>query len=269
MTVNASTQNRTTAMTSRKVGFIIAGTQKGGTTALDAYLREHPGIAMASRKEVHFFNDDERFPATGCPHYDWYQQFFVHAPAPKLLGEATPSYMYWPPAPERIRAYNPDIKLIMVLRNPITRAFSHWNMEHSRRADRLSFWDAIRTEDKRCSKASAEQRHIYSYVARGFYTRQLARVWASIPRHQTLVIRNEQLKREPQATIDTVCDFLGVERMHISNEKDVFSLSYKTSMSRREWIYLANRFELEILRLERLLGWNCKDWLNMPQRSGA
>lgn len=256
-------------MTARQVEFIIAGTQKGGTTALDAYLREHPGIAMASRKEVHFFDDEERFPESGVPDYAWYERFFADAPEGTVLGEATPIYMYWKSAPARIRDYNPAMKLVMVLRNPITRAFSHWNMEHARGTDRKSFWDALCNEEKRCREAAPLQHRVYSYADRGFYTRQLARVWEFIPRAQTLVIRQEALKREAQPTLDAVCDFLGVTRLPVRAEKDVHSLAYRETMTRREWTFLANTFETEIRALERLLGWDCSDWLVMPGRLRA
>lgn len=247
-----------------RVQFLIAGTQKGGTSALDAYLRDHPGIAMASRKEVHFFDDDAQFAAGAAPSYDAYERFFADAPAHAVAGEATPVYMYWRTAPARIRAYNPAMKLIVVLRNPITRAYSHWNMEHTRGADRLSFWRALRTEPIRCRFAWPTQHHVYSYVDRGYYTQQLARVWQTIPRAQTLVIRHERLKRDPQAVLDEVCAFLGVEPVRVITRKEVHTLAYAQAMAEREWRFLADRFAGEIRALERLLGWDCSAWLEPP-----
>ncbi len=132
-----------------KVGFLICGTQKGGTTALDAYLREHPEVCMANAKEVHFFNDGPRFSG-GDPDYSPYHAYFSPEPAHKVIGEATPIYMYWETAPRRIWEYNPNMKLIVLLRNPIARAFSHWNMETRRSSETLSFIDAIKNEDERC-----------------------------------------------------------------------------------------------------------------------
>lgn len=251
-------------MTSPRVQFLIAGTQKGGTSALDAYLRDHPGIAMASRKEVHFFDDDERFAPQSAPDYAWYERFFSDAPTHAVAGEATPIYMYWHAAAARIRAYNPTMKLVVVLRNPITRAFSHWNMEHTRGADPLSFWQALQAEEKRCRAAAPAQHRVYSYVDRGLYARQLDRVWQTIPRAQTLVIRHERLKHDPQGVLDEVCDFLGVARMRVRGRKDVHSLAYSTAMTKREWHFLADRFDAEIGALERLLGWDCSDWRRLP-----
>ena len=129
----------------RKVDFAICGTQKGGTSALDAYLREHPEICMADVKEVHFFDTEKHF-AREAINYSKYHSFFTPQKSHKILGEATPVYMYWPNAPQRLREYNPRMKLIILLRNPIERAYSHWNMQRTRGIDKLPFWDAIREE---------------------------------------------------------------------------------------------------------------------------
>ena len=78
----------------KKVDFLIAGTQKGGTSALDAYLREHPEIRMANRKEVHFFDNEVIFNSNK-PDYSMYHSLFQPVGPQMLLGEATPIYMYW------------------------------------------------------------------------------------------------------------------------------------------------------------------------------
>ena len=128
-----------------KVGFIICGTQKGGTTALDFYLRLHNQICMADKKEVHFFDKDELFQRNKLD-YSHYHSFFTPNSSHKIIGEATPIYMYWKNVVKRIYSYNPFIKLILVLRNPARRAFSHWNMETQRKRENRTFWKAINEE---------------------------------------------------------------------------------------------------------------------------
>ncbi|MEZ4606416.1 MAG: sulfotransferase domain-containing protein [Deinococcales bacterium] len=115
----------------QKVYFIICGTQKGGTTALDSYLRQHPHICMGKRKELHFFDQEKNFQSDICD-YTSYHKLFQVTSQRQILGEATPIYMYWRAAPQRMWGYNPKLKLIVILRNPIERAYSHWNMERSR-----------------------------------------------------------------------------------------------------------------------------------------
>src|ERR1035437_6839293 len=117
-----------------KVNFVIGGTQKGGTTALDVFLRQHPEICMAETcKEVHFFDQKKNF--AGQPDYKHYHAFFRPEPPHQVVGDATPIYMYGEAAPIRIKSYNPKMKWILALRNPVERAFSAWNMETKRQAE--------------------------------------------------------------------------------------------------------------------------------------
>jgi hypothetical protein len=161
----------------KPIDFIICGTQKGGTSALDAYLREHPEICMADHKEVHFFDNEDNF-SRSKPDYSKYHSHFSPKTTHNIVGEATPIYMYWNDAPRRIWEYNPNVKLIVLLRNPIERAYSHWNMERQRNVENLSFWDAIQNEKERCRETLPLQHRLYSYVDRGFYLGQIRRLWA-------------------------------------------------------------------------------------------
>ena len=98
----------------------MCGTQKGGTTALAAYLRQHPGIHLPETKELHFF-DDETQPWPN-PDLNSLHRYFQAADTDQHWGEATPISLYWDQAAERIWRYNPEIRLIVILRNPIDRA---------------------------------------------------------------------------------------------------------------------------------------------------
>lgn len=102
---------------------LIVGAQKAGTTALFNYLDARPGFVGAQRKELRFFNRDERY-ARGV---EWYEQFF-DARRPGVKFEATPEYLYHPAVPERIHAHYPDVRIVMLLREPVARAYSAWNM---------------------------------------------------------------------------------------------------------------------------------------------
>jgi len=244
------------------VNFIICGAQKGGTTALDTYLRSHPEICMANPKEVHFF-DNEFIFANGHPNYNEYHSFFSPNESKKLLGEATPIYMYWHEAPKRIWEYNPSMKLIVLLRNPIERAHSHWNMEVTRNAETLSFWEAIQNEQKRCREALPQQHRVYSYVDRGFYLEQLRRLWMYFPKEHVLILKNEYLKEQPYNALKEVCSFLNIDQFRNIEARNVFSHPYKVKMSGKEREFLRNTFEHEIRGIEQALDWDCSDWLKI------
>ncbi len=243
------------------VNFAICGTQKGGTSALYSYLREHPEICMADRKEVHFFDNESLF-VKGKADYSQYHAFFNPKASHRLVGEATPIYMYWHDAPRRMWEYNPNMKLVVVLRNPVDRAYSHWNMEQSRNAETLSFWDAIQNEELRCREALPSQHRVYSYVDRGFYLEQLTRLWRYFPKDNVLVIKNEYLKDQPGACLRDVCGFLGVDRFESVNPKQVHSRPYSSDIGDKEKEHLQLIFQHEIREMERVLGWDCSDWLS-------
>lgn len=243
-----------------KINFLICGAQKSGTSALDAYLREHPQICMANQKEVHFF-DNESFFSDTKPDYSIYHSFFSPSKSTQLIGESTPIYMYWNDAPRRIWEYNPEMKIIIILRNPIERAYSHWNMEVSRNNESLSFFDAISNEMTRTREALPEQHRIYSYIDRGFYCHQLRRLWAFFSKEQVLILKHEDLKNSPQEILNRTTDFLTVSRLHNIQEKNIHSLQYHSKIEARSRELLTKTYHHEIVQLEDLLGWDCSDWV--------
>lgn len=246
-----------------KVGFIIAGTQRGGTTTLHEYLRRHPEICMPARKELHFFDDEELW-RTQPRSYAAYRALFHTEPPQRLLGDATPIYMYWEPAMARIRDYNPAMKLIVVLRNPITRAYSHWNHERLAKRESLSFRDALLAEPARAEQSRPLQARYSSYVERGRYTGQLARIWAHFPVEQTLVLRTDDLRTALAAVLARSATFLGIARFTPALAIVANAHEYDAPMNPADWRYLRGVFEQEITDLERLLGWDCGQWLADP-----
>lgn len=244
-----------------KVDFLIAGAQKSGTSALRGYLLEHPEICMAHRKEVHFFDNENIFQSQIATDYSIYHSFFNPSERHKILGEATPVYMYWYNAPRRIWEYNPSIKIIIILRNPIERAYSHWNMQRGRGIDNLSFLQGIKAERERCRIALPHQHPRFSYIDRGFYVEQLRRIWHYIPRAQTLIFKNEDLRYNPIETLYKVYDFLGISIVEAKNIQDIHSREYRSKMTTTEREVLKSIYENEIKELEKVLHWDCSEWL--------
>ena len=216
---------------------------------------------MAEKKEVHFFDDETEF-RNGPPNYSNYHSAFTPKEQHKFVGEATPIYMYWHDAPKRIWEYNPNMKIILILRNPIDRAYSHWNMERSRNSERLPFWDAIQKEQERCRAALPYQHRTYSYIDRGFYLEQLRRLWMYFPKKNILILKNEYLKNQPYEALKEVCDFLGIYNFKMLTSKDVHSRAYQSQMSPIERRYLKSIFEHEVRGIERFLGWDCSNWIS-------
>ena len=193
----------------KKLSFLIAGVQKGGTTALWHFLSQHPQIYLSLHKELHFF-DFERFDWESPP-YEILHAEFAEASSRALWGEATPIYTFWPPSLARIASYNPDIKLIVVLRNPTERAYSQWGMARARGYETLPFGLAIREGRARvdlCNLSRDLRR--FSAVERGLYSGQVRRIMSLFPREQVLFLSNEDLRRRHFEVLNRTCSFLGV-----------------------------------------------------------
>jgi sulfotransferase family protein len=247
-----------------RLDFIVPGAQKSGTTALHHFLSKHPQIVLPGRQELHFFDDEEIF---SCPiDYEMlHRHFRVRAGLALirrrfLAGEVTPSYLYWEPAMERIRNYNPQIKFVILLRNPIDRAFAHWNMQRFKDREPLDFMEAIKEEPRRIATPLTIESRRFAYVDRGFYSVQLGRVFQFFPREQVHIMKFEEFRHRKQESLDAIFDFLGVKRIRLGRDRDRNIVPYERAMKPEERKYLAEVFAAEITKLEQMLGWDLADW---------
>lgn len=241
-----------------RLDFAVIGAQKSGTTALHYLLEKHPDITLGDQQEMHFFDDETVF--ANPPDYDLLHRHFAAAPASTIAGECTPSYLYWKPVAERIYRYNPRIKLIALLRNPIDRAFAHWNMQRFKGREPLDFLDAVAAEASRIASPLSLESRRFSYVDRGFYTEQLARFLKLFPHQQLKVVKFEEFRHRQLQAINAIFEFLGVKPVQSVRSKDRNIVPYKREMTSAERKHLYGIFAGEIEKLEELLGWDCTDW---------
>jgi hypothetical protein len=237
------------------VSFVIAGVQKGGTTALFDYLRDYADIALPDVKELHFFDDDRRDWAR--PDYgDYHAHFSAHAGQP--CGEATPIYTYWPGSLERIAAYNPAMKLILVLRDPVQRAWSHWRMEFARSVETHPFAWCIRQGRQRLFDADPWGHHReFSYVERGFYGEQLERVYGLFPPPQVLVLTSDILRADHGSALSEVRRFLGLPTAPTPSGREVHvgrEMAYPSELTALDVDHLRRVYAPDAERLAALTG---------------
>jgi len=227
---------------------------------LAKFFSKHPEMCMANKKEVHFFDNDGLF-STSRPDYDKYHNYFSEDSCynSKAIGEATPSYMYWKSAPQRIHEYNPNMKLIFILRNPIERAYSHYIMEKRRKSEKWPFSLAIRFEKLRRLIAYSEQHYVYSYVDRGFYAKQIKNMLKYFSMDKLLFLKTEDLKEKHEETLHRVYEFLSVAKTEHTEHKIIFSNKYNI-MKPSDRKFLQKTFCKEIEEIEGLLGWDCYSW---------
>jgi hypothetical protein len=253
-------------MMGKQVDFLICGTQKGGTTALHQYLQRHPSLFLPNRKELHFF-DNESQPWRGDGSlggflgYRAYRRWFANAPSGTIAGEATPIYMYWWPCAQRIWHYNRHMRLIVILRNPIDRAYAHWNMEVNRGAECLPFLEAIQQERERCRASAPSQHRVYSYVDRGRYSEQIRRLWQLFGSGQVHIVKHEELLDKPAEVLNAIWEFLNVTPLAFDQPIHVHEGRYAQPMPESVRSHLKQLYQPEIQELERLLDWDCSHWL--------
>lgn len=241
-----------------RVDFVVAGVQKAGTTALHHVIAKHPEVALPRDQALHFFDKEENFK--GEPDYNVLLGNFDPQRRWTIAGEVTSDYTFWKPAMERIARYNPRMKIIISLRNPADRAFSHWNMRRAKDQDPDDFLEAIKRDRSAPIEDFSREYSRFNYVARGMYSHQIERVFKFFPREQALVIKYENYRRDYSGTTDSVFDFLGIRRIDAPRNKERNVGPYQRKMTPEERKYVSAIFAEDIAKLETLLGWDCEDW---------
>lgn len=158
-----------------------------------------------SCKEAHFFDNEAHDWL--APNYELLHDLYP-PPDGRMRFEATPISIYWPEAIPRIAAYNSAAKIIVILRDPVERAFSHWRMTRHRGEESLTFSAAIREGRERMN---GRPHRLYSYVERGFYAEQLQRLAMHFPQSQVLQLSSERMRFHQQETLVRVGEFLGIQ----------------------------------------------------------
>lgn len=266
-----------TAGTRPAPDFLVIGTKRGGTTSLFNYMLMHPGVlglfprSRGKKSTDFFFSSPDR---THASDERWYRSHF-HSERYRSVrarrtgyrpvgGEASPYYVWDPRIASRVRALAPDVRAILLLRDPVERAWSHYQERCSNGVEPLSFEDALAAEEGRLEGElermladdgyHSDAYDWYSYRSRGVYLPQI-RTWLSeFPREQLLVLRSEDMYADVQGTFDRICDYLGIPGHRLPTTRTF-------NASRRDTLPDAARAELTAFyadhndELAEFLGW--------------
>ncbi|NQY95629.1 MAG: sulfotransferase [Henriciella sp.] len=215
-------------MTTRLPDFLVIGAARAGTTALHGFLRQHPGIFMPARKEPNFFAYEGEELACEGPGADYinnsivdpsaYSALFAEAPADARLGEASPLYLYSERAPGRIKHHIPGAKMIVILRNPVDQAYSHFMYATKQCIENVSDFDKALTLERMRLDQGWQPLFGYSQFPR--YGEQLARYFELFPRDQFLIKRYEDYQADPDAFLRAVYEFIGVDPDFVPTKSD-------------------------------------------------
>ncbi len=191
-----------------KPTFIIVGAQKAGTTSLFRAVRHHPQVGKTTKKELHFF-DRKKYKRLGM---EWYEQQFELEPKQVAVGEATPAYMYESEVRERIAENLPDVRLIITLRDPVRRAYSHfWHSKRMEKEPLPTFEEALAAEAERLATAKQISRYWWSYADRGRYIDQLEDLERLFGRERMCIVTLEEMQQDPDKEIAQVLAHIGVD----------------------------------------------------------
>jgi hypothetical protein len=245
---------------------LVIGTQRGGTTSLFRWLAQHPDVVPSLRKEVDYFTHWYQLGP------DWYRAHFpLRMRRAALTFEASPDYLLHPLAATRARTLLPDVKLIVLLRDPVERAFSHHHHFRGLGMEDLDFESAIEAEPERLGGETErlaadplyplDALYKFSYVTRGMYADQLERWLEQYPRDRLLVVCSEELYERPSTTFAAILAFAGLRpwsphefgnySFSNHNRARAAELAPMTEQTRER---LRERFREPNARLRRVLG---------------
>ncbi|MEM1282984.1 MAG: sulfotransferase domain-containing protein [Chlamydiota bacterium] len=203
------------AKTSSGPDFLVIGAQKSGTSSLYYYLTNHPQITKAKGKEIHYFN---RNFSKGIK---WYKSQFPKKTKKSdfLTGEATPEYLFCSQIPKMVHDFFPKTKLIVILRNPVDRAFSHYKKNHRKNLrmgkENRSFEEELST-DLQIHEENSASLHDDAYygetglLRRGLYLEQIKRYLKFFPKKQLHIILTRDLENDPENTMNRLFQFLNL-----------------------------------------------------------
>jgi hypothetical protein len=238
---------------------MIVGAEKAGTTALFAYLRRVPGVYMPLIKELNFFDRDHHY--LDGTDFASLHKWFLFAPRSALIGEATPTYLMNPSCFSRIYDYNPNIKVIAILRSPVRRAHSAWNYRRVRLRDKRDFMTAVRVEVESGGDLTVARENKYRYIGAGRYSEQLREARRVLPAENLMLLKYEDFNRDQVAHVRAAIRFIGgPDHVDIPRIRRVNVWRYDRPLSEAEFETVLDLYDDEISEVEALTGWDCSDW---------
>ncbi|HKK57920.1 MAG TPA: sulfotransferase [Salinivirga sp.] len=240
-------------MKSHKPNFFIVGAAKAGTTSLYQYLNTHSNLYFSPVKEPHFFSTDIKTSEFTSIYkrnidnlpQDFYQNkpkdsiqnvfirdekqylnLFQWADGESAVGECSTSYLYSKEAAKNVKKFNPDAKIVIALRNPADRTFSHYLMAVRFGFTQLPFRKALHKDFNQHKKGWGKSE---LFIELSLYYEQIKRYMAQFPEEQIKIVLFDEFKKDPLSTVNEICDFLGIDKFSdIENKKHNAALMPKS-----------------------------------------
>ena len=193
--------------------FFLVGAAKAGTTSIYTYLSQHPKVFFPAIKEPHFFTQvrparQQRFLIEAVTKRSAYLRLYARATNHSVIGDASPSYLWHPEVPQRIRAEVPEAKVAIVLRDPVERAYSHYLMDYREGVQNKPFYQALLDDMNRSEKGWGIS---YLYYELGLYAEQLQRYLETFKPERMKVLLFDDFRRDAKAVLREIARFLGLD----------------------------------------------------------
>lgn len=235
-----------------KAYFLCVGAQKSGTTTYHKILESQEEIFLANPKELHYFtlnyNKGE----------EWYNAHFNDKRQTEIGGEITPFYLFHKEAAKRIYDYNKEMKIIILLRNPIERAISHYFHAKKRGFEKLDLQQALEIEDERLAMGDSYSYQKHTYLSRSLYIEQIKRYESLFKPENILIMKSEDLFEKPVKSIEMTREFLGLERKTVSGAaklENVGIYDNQVSQETKEWLQVRLKKTIETVDKKYRIKW--------------
>ena len=213
----------------KKPNFFIVGAARSGTTTIYEVLKKHPQVYMSIPiKEPAYFT--KKYGSKEYSNFTNYTDLFKGAKEEKIIGEASTIYLYSEDAAKNIKEFNPDAKIFIQLREPISRAVSHYKRQVRLGVEKLGFEEALAQERYRVNNDEVPS---LFYFSRGLYSKQLKRFFRYFKKEQIFITLYDDFQRDPKEVLFRLCDFLQIEKKYIPKK---ISITNAGNMPRFFWI---------------------------------
>lgn len=238
------------------------GAKRSGHASVYHALTQHPQLRLIDQEDHGFFANDALF-TKGNPSSRLYEQLCPKVYSDQICGEVSNTYLHHPAAIARINRYNPNIKLIIILRNPADRAYSHWQDTVTRGSENRSLTASINHEVVSLDLSSQHQStHETGYLNNSRYSAQIEYLHQYFSPHQLLFIKSEDLRDDTEVVLYQLFQFLNVPYLEVDTSAQNLG-NYQHSISADSYNKIINEVQADIIQTERLLGWDCRDWKDL------
>lgn len=235
------------------VDVVIIGAPRSGTSTIARWMGSHPGAYLPQRKEVGYFD----------LHYDkgreWYDSMFAPGGDDAVRVDATPAYLYLDRALDRLAKDAPHVQLIVILREPVDRVWSHYWYNHGLGIDARTFERVLAREIR--DPSNAPRGLPIGYLACSRYADRLERYMVRFPRDQLLVLFYDDLRSDPRGTWEKLCNHAGLRVTEVPDDGHVFEAAHPPRLPWLQYFML----HLQAGRLPFRIGYKLQKLNSKPQ----